>query len=50
VRSLKYSGSSDGYSELYRKLVVVGGLQDKQELWPQELKQYMQVHERRLHR
>lgn len=43
VRSLKYGGSSDGYSELYRKLVVVGGLSDKQELWPAELKQYMQV-------
>jgi hypothetical protein len=43
VRSLKYGGSSDGYSELYRKVVVVGGLQDKQDMWPQELKQYMQV-------
>jgi hypothetical protein len=43
VRSLKYGGSSDGYSELYRKVVVVGGLQDKQELWPQELQQYMKV-------
>uniref|UniRef100_A0A383VWM1 Negative elongation factor B n=1 Tax=Tetradesmus obliquus TaxID=3088 RepID=A0A383VWM1_TETOB len=47
VRSLKYGGSSDGYSELYRKLVVVGGLSDKQELWPAELKQYMQELEER---
>jgi hypothetical protein len=43
VRSLKYGGSSDGHSEFYRKLVVVGGLQDKQELWPKELQQFMQV-------
>jgi hypothetical protein len=43
VRSLKYSGSSDGFSELYRKIVVVGGIQDKQHLWPQELRNFMQV-------
>ena len=43
VRSLKYGGSSDGYSQLYRKLLVVGGLSDKQQLWPQPLARYMQV-------
>eukprot|EP00879_Flechtneria_rotunda_P012550 GHRR01013104.1.p1 GENE.GHRR01013104.1~~GHRR01013104.1.p1 ORF type:complete len:292 (+),score=117.12 GHRR01013104.1:115-876(+) len=43
VRSLKYGGSSDGYSELYRKVVVVGGLQDKQDIWPKALTNYMQV-------
>lgn len=43
VRSLKYSGSSDGFSELYRKIVVVGGIQDKQHHWPQELRSFMQV-------
>eukprot|EP00775_Hariotina_reticulata_P013351 gene13351-13479_t len=49
VRSLKYSGSSDGFSELYRKIVVVGGIQDKQHHWPQELRSFMQeLDERRL--
>lgn len=43
VRSLKYGGSSDGFSELYRKIVVVGGLSDKQEKWPEALTRYMKV-------
>lgn len=43
VRSLKYGGSSDGYSELYHKLVAVGSLKAHQDVWPQALKQFMQV-------
>eukprot|EP00878_Enallax_costatus_P021198 GHUV01022434.1.p1 GENE.GHUV01022434.1~~GHUV01022434.1.p1 ORF type:complete len:180 (+),score=53.00 GHUV01022434.1:162-701(+) len=48
VRSLKYGGSSDGFSELYCKVVVVGGLSDKREKWPEVLVKYMHdVEERR---
>lgn len=43
VRSLKYGGSSDGFSELYRKIVVVGGLSDKQDRWPEALTKYIKV-------
>jgi hypothetical protein len=42
VRNLKY-GSSDGLSRLYERVIAVGGLQDKQELWPDSLRRFMKV-------
>ena len=42
VRSLKY-GSSDGLSRLYERVIAVGGLQDKAELWPDSLTRFMKV-------
>lgn len=42
VRKEKY-GSSDGLSSDYKALLAVGGLHGNEHLWPEILKDYMQV-------
>lgn len=43
VRKEKYGNMSDGLSGDYKQLLAVGGLQGKEDMWPDALKEYMQV-------
>ena len=43
VRKQKYGDESDGLSGDYKQLLAVGGLQGKEHLWPQILKDYVHV-------
>jgi hypothetical protein len=43
VRKQKYGEESDGLSGDYNQLLAVGGLQGKEHLWPQILKDYVHV-------
>jgi hypothetical protein len=43
VRKEKYGNMSDGLSGEYKMLVAVGGLQGREHMWPDALKEYLQV-------
>lgn len=46
VRQQKYNkaNSGDKFGGVYSRLVAVGGLQNREELWPDALQDFMQVH------
>jgi hypothetical protein len=43
VRQQKYTGDANSFGSQVEKLIAVGGLRDKRDLWPDSLAQLMQV-------